>query len=148
MDFVGLRFFSVWGPGQRRDLALEAFRRRIEAGEPVTIHGDGSQRRDLTHVSDVARAVELALRWEGTGAVVLNVGTGRNHSVLDMLEAARKAVGKTSNPGSGFTAFYTPVNHLPAHPADVPETLAGIDNVRVMLGWTPRILFPETAPAD
>ena len=144
---MALRFFSVWGPGQRRDLALEAFRRRIEAGQPVTIHGDGTQRRDLTHVADVARAVELALRWQGSGAVVLNVGTGRNHSVLDMLETARKAVGKTSNPGSGFTAFYTPVNHLPAHPADVPETLASLAAVGKELGWSPRILFPETAPA-
>ncbi|MCX6880056.1 MAG: NAD-dependent epimerase/dehydratase family protein [Verrucomicrobia bacterium] len=88
MRFLALRFFSVWGPGQRPDLALEAFRRRIEAGQPVIINGDGSQRRDLTHVADVARAVELALGWRGPGAVVLNVGTGRNHSVMDMLAAA------------------------------------------------------------
>jgi UDP-glucuronate 4-epimerase len=56
LRFVALRFFSVWGPGQRPDLALECFRRRIEAGLPVVINGDGSQRRDLTHVSDVVRA--------------------------------------------------------------------------------------------
>jgi len=50
-------------------------------------NSDGSQRRDLTHVSDVARAVGLALRWQGTGSEVLNVGTGLNHSVMDMVEA-------------------------------------------------------------
>ncbi|MCX6878692.1 MAG: NAD-dependent epimerase/dehydratase family protein [Verrucomicrobia bacterium] len=60
----------------------------MEAGQPMVINGDGSQRRDLTHVADVARAVELALRWRGSGAVVRNVGTGRNHSVMDMLAAA------------------------------------------------------------
>ena len=120
----------VWGPGQRPDLALECFRRRIEAGQPVIINGDGSQRRDLTHVSDVARAVELALRWPGPGSVVLNVGTGRNHSVLDMLEAARKTA--------------TPlVEHQAPHPADVPETLASITTIGAELGWQPRISFPD-----
>ena len=51
LRFLALRFFSVWGPGQRPDLALECFRRRIEAGEPVVIHGDCSLRRDLTHLN-------------------------------------------------------------------------------------------------
>jgi UDP-glucuronate 4-epimerase len=50
LRFLALRFFSVWGPGQRPDLALECFRRKIEAGQPIVVHGDGSQRRDLTHV--------------------------------------------------------------------------------------------------
>ena len=130
LRFVALRFFSVWGPGQRPDLALEAFSRRIAAGLPVVINGDGSQRRDLTHVWDVARAVELALRWPGPGSVVLNVGTGRNHSVLDMAKAAAKTV--------------TPrLEHQAAHPADVPETLASIRAVGAELGWQPRIFFPD-----
>ena len=133
LRFLALRFFSVWGPGQRPDLALESFRRRIEAGQPVIIHGDGSQRRDLTHVSDVARAVGLALRWQGTGSVVLNVGTGRNHSVMDMLEAARQTA--------------TPlVEHQTAHPADVPETLASLRAIGAELGWQPRIYFPDGPP--
>ena len=63
---------------QRQDLALEAFSRRIVAGKPLIINGEWSQRRDLTHVSDVARAVELALHWRGGGAVVLNVGTAES----------------------------------------------------------------------
>ncbi|MEI7957100.1 MAG: NAD-dependent epimerase/dehydratase family protein [Verrucomicrobiota bacterium] len=130
LRFLALRFFSVWGPGQRPDLALESFRRRIEAGQPVIINGDGTQRRDLTHIADVARAVELALRWRGPGAVVLNVGTGRNHSVMDMLAAARKAA--------------TPaVEHQAPHPADVPETLASITAAEAQLGWQPRIFFPD-----
>ena len=132
LRFIALRFFSVWGPGQRPDLALEAFRRRIEAGQPVIINGDGSQRRDLTHVADVARAIELALRWPGPGSTVLNVGTGRNHSVMDMLDAARRTA--------------TPlVVHQAAHPADVPETLASNTAAGVQLGWQPRIFFPDGA---
>ena len=130
LRFVALRFFSVWGPGQRPDLALEAFSRRIAAGLPVVINGDGSQRRDLTHVTDVARAVELALWWPGPGSVVLNVGTGRNHSVLDMAKAAAK----TAPP---------PVEFQASHPADVPETLASTTAAGAQLGWQPRIFFPD-----
>jgi nucleoside-diphosphate-sugar epimerase len=131
LNFIALRFFSVWGPGQRHDLALENFRRKLAAGQPVVISGDGSQRRDLTHVSDVARAVELALRWPGPGADVLNVGTGTNHSVMDMLAAVNP-------PGS------TPrIDYRPANPADVPATLAGIKSAKKHLGWTPKFTFPN-----
>jgi UDP-glucuronate 4-epimerase len=132
LRFLALRFFSVWGPGQRPDLALEAFKRRILAGKPVTIHGDGSQRRDLTHVDDVARAVELALHWPGPGSTVLNIGTGRSHSVLEMLDASARAV----------HAAPPAVEHLPAHPADVPETLASTAKAAAELGWRPTISFP------
>lgn len=148
LNFIALRFFSVWGPGQRHDLALEAFRRKIEARQPVVINGDGSQRRDLTHVEDVARAVELAVRWPGPGAAVLNVGTGKNHSVMDMLEAARKDVAALHFQGSSFTDFTPAVTHNPPHPADVPETRASLVAVGETLGWQPRIFFPETTAAD
>jgi UDP-glucuronate 4-epimerase len=148
LRFLALRFFSVWGPGQRSDLALESFRRRIEAGEPVIIHGDGSHRRDLTHVEDVARAVELALHWPGPGADVLNIGTGKNHSVMDMLDAARKAAAALQISGSSFTHFTPPVVHQNPHPADVPETRASLVAVGKKIGWNPRIFFPETAASD
>jgi UDP-glucuronate 4-epimerase len=131
LRFIALRFFSVWGPGQRPDLALENFRRKLAAGQPVIINGDGSQRRDLTHVSDVARVVELALRWTGPGADVLNVGTGRNHSVLDMLAAV-------TPPGSKPR-----IDYRPANPADVPATLAGIKSAKKLIGWTPKFTFPN-----
>jgi nucleoside-diphosphate-sugar epimerase len=131
LRFIALRFFSVWGPGQRPDLAQENFRRKLAAGQPVIINGDGSQRRDLTHVSDVARAVELALRWAGPGADVLNVGTGRNHSVMDMLAAVTKSGSKPR------------IDYRPANPADVPATLADIRTAASKLGWTPRIAFPN-----
>jgi len=75
-----------------------------------------------THVTDVARAVELALRWPGPGSIVLNVGTGRNHSVMDMLASARKTA--------------TPLVDLQApHPADAPETIASITAAEALLGW-------------
>ena len=131
IDFLALRLFAVWGDGQRPDLALELFRRKILAGETITIHGNGSQRRDLTHVSDVARAVEHAITWEGSGFEVFNIGTGRNHSVNDMLRAAE-----------AWTGMTTEVRYGPAHGADVPATLADVRKARETLGWEARVAFP------
>ena len=135
LDFVALRLFAVWGEGQRPDLALESFRRKILAGETITIHGDGSQRRDLTHVSDVARAVEAAIRWSGSGFEVFNIGTGTNHSVNDMLRAAEQ-----------WTGLKAKVEYGPEHPADVPATLADVGKAWDMLGWKAHVRFPDSPP--
>jgi UDP-glucuronate 4-epimerase len=147
LRFVALRFFSVWGPGQRPDLAFECFRRRICVGLPVVIHGDGTQRRDLVHVADVVREIENALHWRGGESVTLNVGTGQNHSVLDILAAAERSVRESHAilhfPGSDFTHFTPRLEHKPPHPADVPETLASLAAVGKELGWEPRISFPD-----
>ena len=132
LDFIALRLFAVWGEGQRPDLALESFRRKILAGETITIHGDGSQRRDLTHVSDVARAVQAALGWSGSGLAVLNIGTGPNHSVHDMLRAVEQ-----------WSGLQAKVEYGPEHPADVPATLADIRKARELLDWEPRTRFPK-----
>jgi len=130
IDFIALRLFAVWGDGQRPDLALESFRRKILARETITIHGDGSQRRDLTHVSDVARAAEQAITWKGRGFEIFNIGTGVNHSVTDMLRAAE-----------AWTGISAKVEYGPAHPADVPATLADVRKAREILGWEPRVAF-------
>lgn len=132
LDFIALRLFAVWGEGQRPDLALESFRRKILAGETIAIHGDGSQRRDLTHVSDVARAVEAAIRWSGSGFEVFNIGTGTNHSVNDMLRAAEQ-----------WTGLEAKVVYGAEHPADVPATLADVGKAKKQLEWEPRTRFPK-----
>jgi nucleoside-diphosphate-sugar epimerase len=131
IDFIALRLFAVWGDGQRPDLALESFRRKILNGETIIIHGDGNQRRDLTHVSDVARAIAAALQWQGQGFEVFNIGTGRNHSVNEMLRAAE-----------AWTGMKAKVHYGPTHPADVPGTLADVRKAREILGWEARVSFP------
>jgi nucleoside-diphosphate-sugar epimerase len=93
----------------------------------------------------VARAVELALRWPGPGSVVLNVGTGRNHSVLDMAEAAAKNVSTLHFSGSNFTNFTPRLEHHDPHPADVPETRASLVAVWRELVWQARIFFRNLA---
>jgi UDP-glucuronate 4-epimerase len=126
LNVRALRFFSVWGPGQRPDLAIESFQRAIERDQPVTILGDGSQRRDLTHVSDVARAVELAIEWQKSGFEAFNVGTGVNHSVMDMLRHSSSKTGKKPV-----------VFHSALHPADVHQTLADTRKSHILLGFQP-----------
>lgn len=135
LDFIALRLFAVWGEGQRPDLALESFRRKILAGETITIHGDGCQRRDLTHVSDVARAVESAIRSSGSSFEVFNIGTGTNHSVNDMLHAAEQ-----------WTGLKAKLEYGPEHPADVPATLADVGKARDLLGWEAHVRFPDSPP--
>lgn len=136
LRFTALRFFSVWGPGQRGDLALAAFSDALKAGTPVRLNGDGSKRRDLTHVSDVARAVGLALRHNGSSFAAFNVGTGRNHSVVEMVRAAE-----------GFTGRTAVIEHLPANQLDPQETLANTVKSRVCLGWSAQIRFPNSPPS-
>ena len=131
IQVCALRFFSVWGPGQRPDLALESFQRAIEQDRPVTVLGDGSHRRDLTHVSDVVRAIELAIGFQGAGFETFNVGTGQNHSVMDMVAHAAAKAGKEPT-----------IIHHPAHPADVQQTLADPRKSQNLLGFTP--LHPFT----
>jgi UDP-glucuronate 4-epimerase len=135
IDFIALRLFAVWGEGQRPDLALESFRRKIAAGETVQIHGDGRQRRDFTHVSDVVRAIEAALAWQGRSFEVFNVGAGVNHSVNDVLRKAERLAGKRAEVAYG-----------PEHAADVPVTLADVAKAKDLLSWEARVSFPDSAP--
>jgi UDP-glucuronate 4-epimerase len=135
--FIALRFFTVWGEGQRQDLALAAFSKALREGRPVRVNGDGHQRRDLTHVSDVARAVALAVRYQGADFAAFNVGTGWNHSVLEMVKAAER-----------FTGQKAAIEHGPAHPIDVPETRASTVKSRIALGWHAETRFQPTAPVS
>jgi UDP-glucose 4-epimerase len=86
---ICLRYFNVYGPRQpgvgAYALVLGAFLRQRKEGKALTIHGDGSQRRDFVHVRDVVRANILALESEAKG-VVLNVGSGTNHSVKELAD--------------------------------------------------------------
>ena len=135
--FVALRLFSVWGEGQRPDLALEKFQRKIRNGETITINGDGTQRRDMTHVSDVCRAISLAIDWNGADWAAFNIGTGTSHTVLETVKLAEC-----------FTGQKARIEHGPAHPADVPETLASPVKARNLLGWEPTVAFPDLHAED
>lgn len=129
------RLFSVYGPRQRPDLAIHDFARRLRAGLPVPVFGDGSSRRDYTHATDAARGLLAALEWTaGAGAAceVFNLGSGAPVR-LDLLvsELAR---------GLGVEARLDP---QPAHPADLPTTWADTAKARRELGFEARVTLRE-----
>ncbi len=131
VDVVCLRFFTVYGPRQRPEMAFSRFMRAVYEGRPLPVYGDGSMARDYTYVGDVARAVLSAVDWSGRWGV-FNVGGGHCATLLDVIAVLR-----------GVTGRDIAVEHLPAPPADVPMTAASLDRVGAELGWQPRVPLDE-----
>ncbi|WP_223167231.1 NAD-dependent epimerase/dehydratase family protein [Nonomuraea sp. SYSU D8015] len=122
---VALRYFTVYGPRQRPDMAI---RRVLEAAitrRPMHLFGDGSQRRDFTYVDD-AVAATIAAAFAPTRAEVVNVGGGRTFSMLHVLECAAE-----------ITGLDVPVVHEARQPGDVEATEADLTKARELLGYEP-----------
>ena len=130
---VVLRFFSVYGPRQRPDMAYNIFIRALLAGEPVTIFGDGEQTRDFVHVSDAARAVIAAIDAPArlSGAVV-NVGTGRATSIRELAETIGRVLEKPAK-----------LDFQPARAGEVRHSVATVARARELLGFTARVPLEE-----
>ncbi|MGC9319375.1 MAG: GDP-mannose 4,6-dehydratase [Armatimonadota bacterium] len=131
MAIVVLRFFTVYGPRQRPDLAINKFVRLLEAGEPIPQYGDGSSSRDYTYVADIVRGIiaawESDLQWE-----IINLGSSAPVRLDEMIAAVGEAVG-----------VEPVVEVLEDQPGDVPRTYASIDRARRLLGWEPRWSLAE-----
>jgi UDP-glucuronate 4-epimerase len=126
-----LRFFTVFGPRQRPDLAIHAFARLLAEGRPLPIFGDGSSGRDYTYVDDVVDGVLRALE-RTTSFHVWNLGG--SHPVL-----LRELVDRLAS-GLGVPAR---LEHRPMPPGDVDRTWADVSRARAELGWTPSVGFDE-----
>ena len=131
-----LRFFTVYGPRQRPDLAIHKFTRMLFAGEPLTVYGDGGALRDYTFVDDTVDGVVRALgKLEEASEPkfeILNLGAGRTVSVNELVELLVAATGVEPN-----------IEHLPPQPGDVPRTWADISRARERLGFDPRFPVEE-----
>ena len=128
--FLALRFFTVYGPGQRPDLAIHKFARLILAGKPIPFYGDGSTRRDYTYIDDIVAGIRAAIDYEASPYEVINLGNHRTVSLLEMVGAIEKAVGKAAV-----------LDRQPDQPGDVPQTFADISKARALLGYEPRTDF-------
>lgn len=128
---IGLRYFTVYGPRQRPDMAFNRFIAQLVAGLPVTVYGDGLQLRDFTYVDDIVRATVLAAR-RGVPSAVYNVGGGKQVTLLDALSLLGDLLERPVK-----------IQHLPAAPGDVRATGADGTRAREVLGFT-----PETALRD
>lgn len=126
-----LRFFTVYGPRQRPDLAIRKFMERIEAGKPITLFGDGSMGRDYTYVDDIVNGVVAALDDEAPFDI-FNLGNSSPVPLLDMVRAIEAALGKEAQ-----------IDWQPEQPGDVPITFADISKARVRLGYAPATPFAE-----
>jgi UDP-glucuronate 4-epimerase len=130
--FIALRFFTVYGPRQRPDLAIHKFARMILAGKPIPIFGDGRTRRDYTYVSDTVDGIVGALHYSASPFEVINLGNQHTVSLAEMVETIERAL--------GVQALRTP---LPEQPGDVPQTWADITKAQSLLGYHPTTSFPD-----
>ncbi|HJQ99449.1 MAG TPA: SDR family NAD(P)-dependent oxidoreductase [Candidatus Polarisedimenticolaceae bacterium] len=126
-----LRFFTVYGPRQRPDLAIHAFAKRIAAGEPIPVFGDGTSGRDYTYVDDIVEGIVRAAR-RTTAFHIWNLG-GSHPVTLDAM-IARLARGLSRTPI---------LDRKPPQPGDVKRTFADISRARRELDWQPRVPFDE-----
>ncbi|CAN5448513.1 GDP-mannose 4,6-dehydratase [soil metagenome] len=126
LQVVCLRFFTVYGPGQRPDLAVAKFTRAIENGDPIDKYGDGSSGRDYTFVGDIVQGVMGALRYEGAIFDIFNLGGAQTVSLNALIAAIEAATGKTAR-----------INQMPEQPGDVPFTSADVSKARRHLGFEP-----------
>jgi UDP-glucuronate 4-epimerase len=132
---AALRFFTVYGPRQRPDLAIHAFARRMMAGEVITLFGDGSQARDYTYCDDIVAGVVAAIdgtRTAPVGMEVFNLGGNRSVPTRAMLDEIAAALGIEPR-----------VEWAPMQPGDVQRTAADLTRSGAVLGYAPRTPFPE-----
>ncbi len=131
LDITVLRYFTVFGPAGRPDMAPFRFIKWIDEGRPITLYGDGTQARDFTYLDDIARGTVLALK--PLGYEVINLGGGRNPMTLQTVIALiEQALGKTAKIASKA-----------ASPADMKETWADIAKAKRLLDWAPTVTAEE-----
>ena len=128
LPIVALRFFTVYGPRQRPDLAIHKFARLIEAGEPIPVYGDGTSRRDYTYASDIVDGVMAALE-RPLDFEIINLGNSDPVELSTLIQLIQEALGKEAK-----------INRLPDQPGDVPVTYADISKAQRLLDYEPR--FP------
>ncbi len=132
---LNLRFFTVYGPRQRPDLAIHKFARLLAAGEEIPMFGDGTTRRDYTYIDDIVQGVDGALRWatEHEGAFdIVNLGESRTVELREMIGVLGEEMGVEPR-----------IRRLPLQPGDVERTFADIAKAKRLLGYGPRWSFRE-----
>lgn len=135
---TGLRFFTVYGPWGRPDMAAWIFTRKILAGEPIDVFNNGDMRRDFTYIADIVQGVLAALDHPPQGDVpaqVYNLGNHRSEKLTDFIALLEDALGKKAE-----------VNLMPMQQGDVKETYADIEASRRDLGFEPATSIKDGIP--
>lgn len=130
--FLALRFFTVYGPAQRPDLAVHKFTKAILKGDPVTMYGEGHTSRDYTFVNDTVQGILGALQYGKTGFEIINLGNNYTVSLKELIAAIEETTGKKAM-----------IEHYPDQPGDVPKTFADISKAKRLLGYDPQTGLKE-----
>ena len=134
MDIVLLRFFTVYGPRQRPDLAIHKFTRLMDAGEPVPVFGDGLSARDYTFVTDTVDGI-MACTEREFGFQIINLGEAQTVTLNYLVTLLEQALGKKAV-----------IHRQPPQPGDVPLTCADISKAKDLLAYQPKIKIEEGIP--
>jgi UDP-glucuronate 4-epimerase len=135
---TGLRFFTVYGPWGRPDMAYYGFATAIVAGEPITVYDGGRLRRDFTYIDDIVAGVVGCLERPPTGAPatrLLNIGNHRSETVSRLIELLEQALGRRAV-----------LHDAPRPAADVAETFAAVEVIAALTGFAPTISLEDGIP--
>ncbi|HXL79390.1 MAG TPA: SDR family NAD(P)-dependent oxidoreductase [Pyrinomonadaceae bacterium] len=127
-----LRFFTVYGPRQRPDLAIHKFARLITEGKPIPVFGDGTTRRDYTYIDDIIAGVRASLNYEVDDYEVINLGESRTVELGELISLLEKELGIKAK-----------IDQQPLQPGDVPQTFADITKARRLLRYDPQTQIEE-----
>jgi len=127
IQILCLRFFTVYGPRQRPDLAINKFTRLIDTGQPIPVFGDGTTRRDYTYIDDIINGLLGALAYQTTKYEVINLGNSATVVLKDLIATLEEALGKKAT-----------IEWLPSQPGDVPQTYADVTKAAGLLGYKPQ----------
>jgi UDP-glucuronate 4-epimerase len=134
MDVAMLRFFTVYGPRQRPDLAIHKFASLINAGKPIPVFGDGSTARDYTYITDIVDGV-MACTERQFGFEIFNLGESQTVTLNRLIELLEQSLGRKAI-----------IQRLPPQPGDVPITFADISKSRQKLGYAPKVKIEQGIP--
>ncbi|HEY1024343.1 MAG TPA: GDP-mannose 4,6-dehydratase [Sphingobacteriaceae bacterium] len=130
--FIALRFFTVYGPGQRPDLAIHKFFKSIVNEKSIPVFGDGSTSRDYTYIDDTVNGIIAAIDYDRSDFEIINLGNHRTVSLRDLISSIEQTLGKSAV-----------IDRQPEQPGDVPHTFADIGKARALLDYNPSTQLRE-----
>lgn len=134
LSCVALRFFTVYGPGQRPDLAIHKFTKLIDDGKAIQVYGDGSAQRDFTYIDDTVDGIVKAIDYE-CAYEVFNLGESQVTDVNTMIQLIEKSLGKKAK-----------IEYTDPVPGDVPITYADVSKSKKLLGYNPQTKIEDGIP--
>lgn len=124
--FIALRFFTVYGPSQRPDLAIHKFIKSVVLDKPIPMYGNGSTSRDYTYVDDIVKGIIAAISYDLSMFEIINLGNNHGVSLKELIAEIENVTGKKAK-----------IDQQPEQPGDVPQTFADISKAQQLLNYHP-----------